>query len=227
MIYQEREDAYLDDKEFNEKKSKSGSQEEFFNREKALYSQGGEDHPDKNATETRFFKHDEAIRGDATSQDRSMNGTQMDHFRNVDTAELGRPDTYSLNKSVSGSEFINKSDLARGASKNNNHGPATPHANKEADPIEYMNKSEAEYGRPDSMMERDATTSKYFEQEQNPQFGRGDQFSRNAEMEKEYNPTPESDSSGRSESSEGGIANHSPFTSAVVIPKTSGIKPSP
>jgi len=40
-------------------------------------------------------------------------------------------------------------------------------------------------------------------------------------------PSPESDSSGRSESSEGGIANHQPFTSAVVIPKTSSVKPSP
>lgn len=87
-------------------------------------------------------------------------------------------------------------------------GLATPHAMKQAVPIEYMNKSEAEYGRPDSIHERDATTSKYFEQEQNPQFGRGDEFSRQAEMEKEYEPTPESDSSGRSESSEGGIANH-------------------
>ena len=90
-----------------------------------------------------------------------------------------------------------------------------------------MNKSEAEYGRPDSIMERDATMSKFFEQEQNPQFGRGDQYSRKAEEEKEYIPTPESDSSGRSESSEGGIANHSPFTSAVVVPKTQGVKASP
>ena len=33
------------------------------------------------------------------------------------------------------------------------------------------------------------------------------------EEEREYNPTPVEDSSGRSESSEGGIANHAPFTS--------------
>jgi len=46
-----------------------------------------------------------------------------------------------------------------------------------------MNKSEAEYGRPDSIVERDATQSKFFEQEQNPQFGRGDQYSRKAEEE--------------------------------------------
>ena len=62
--------------------------------------------------------------------------------------------------------------------------------------------------------------SKYFEQEQNPQFGRGDQFSRKAEEDKEYIPTPEEDSSGLSESSEGEIANHQPFTSAVVVPRT-------
>ena len=91
----------------------------------------------------------------------------MDYFKNVDTAELGRPDTYSINKSMNDSEFINKSDLARGATRNN-QGLATPYGNKEADPVEYMNKSEAEYGRPDSIMERDATMSKFFEQEQNP-----------------------------------------------------------
>ena len=30
MIYQERENAYLDDKDWNERKQKFGSQEEFF-----------------------------------------------------------------------------------------------------------------------------------------------------------------------------------------------------
>lgn len=89
----------------------------------------------------------------------------MDYFKNVDTAELGRPDTYSIEKSAIGSEYMNKSDLGKGTTRNNNQGLATPHKNKEAEPVEYMNKSEAEYGRPDSLMERDATMSKYFEQE--------------------------------------------------------------
>ena len=80
----------------------------------------------------------------------------MDYFKNVDTAELGRPDTYSVEKSAIGSEFMNKSDLGKGATRNN-QGLATPYTNKEAEPVEYMNKSEAEYGRPDSLMERDAT----------------------------------------------------------------------
>ena len=101
---------------------------------------------------------------------------------------------------------MNKSDLAGGV--RNNGGMATPYSNKQAEPVEYMNKSEAEFGRPDSMQERNATMSKFFEQEQNPQFGRGDQFSRKAEEDKEYIPTPEEDSSGLSESSEGEIANH-------------------
>ena len=62
---------------------------------------------------------------------------------------------------------MNKSDLGKGTTRNN-QGLATPYGSKGAEPVEYMNKSEAEYGRPDSILERDATTSKYFEQEQNP-----------------------------------------------------------
>lgn len=88
----------------------------------------------------------------------------MDYFKNVDEAVLGRPDTYERNKSDIGSEFMNKSELGKGTTRNN-RGLATPHSNIHAEPVEYMNKSEAEYGRPDSIMERDATTSKYFEQE--------------------------------------------------------------
>ena len=53
-----------------------------MDRESALYSQGAGP-SDKNATETQFFKHEEAIRGDASSQDRSIAGTQMDYFNNV------------------------------------------------------------------------------------------------------------------------------------------------
>jgi len=56
--------------------------EQFMDRESALYSQGAGP-SDKNATETQFFKHEEAIRGDASSQDRSIAGTQMDYFNNV------------------------------------------------------------------------------------------------------------------------------------------------
>lgn len=60
-----------------------------------------------------------------------------------------------------GSEYMNKSDL--NGNSRNNQGMATPYSNKQAEPMEYMNKSEAEYGRPDSMKERNATMSKYFE----------------------------------------------------------------
>ena len=71
-----------------------------------------------------------------------------------------------------------------------------------------MNKSEAEFGRQSSVHEQDATQQKFFEQEQNPEFGRGDQFTREVQNEQEYNPPAVEDSSGRSESSEGEIADH-------------------
>ena len=72
-----------------------------------------------------------------------------------------------------------------------------------------MNKSEAEFGRQSSVHEQDATQQKFFKQEENPEFGRGEQYIRNVEQEQEFNPAPESDSSGRSEESrESGIADH-------------------
>jgi len=87
-----------------------------------------------------------------------------------------------------------------------------------------MNKSEAEYGRQSSVHEQDATQSKFFEQEQNPEFGRGENFTRNVEVEQEYNPPPEEDESGRSqsESSEGGVADHGAFTSGVIPQRREG-----
>lgn len=48
----------------------------------------------KNATAEEFFKHEEAMRGDITSNDKSVAGTQIDYFKNVDKTELGRPDSY-------------------------------------------------------------------------------------------------------------------------------------
>ena len=73
MMYQEREDAYLDNKEWHEQKQRFGSQEDFFQPENALYSRD-EGPSSKNATETQFFKHEEAVRGDISSQDRSLAG---------------------------------------------------------------------------------------------------------------------------------------------------------
>ena len=73
--------------------------------------------------------------------------------------------------------------------------------------LEYLNKSEAEYGI-NSQIQENASNTMYFEHGENPAFGRGDQYTRNKEEEKEFKPKPLEDSSGRSESSEGGIANH-------------------
>lgn len=80
-------------------------------------------------------------------------------------AELGRPDSYDRLKSDIGQEFMNKSDL--GGLSNNRHaqGVVTPYDDKSANQIDYMNKSEAEYGRQSSVHEQDATQQKFFEQE--------------------------------------------------------------
>lgn len=101
----------------------------------------------KNATASEFFKHDEAVRGDITSQDKSVAATQQNYFNNLGAPELGRPDSYDRLKSDIGQEFMNKSDL--GGLSNNRHaqGVVTPYDDKSANQIDYMNKSEAEYGR--------------------------------------------------------------------------------
>ena len=129
---------------------------------------------------------------------------------------MGRPDSFDRLKSDIGQEYMNKSDL--GGRSNNRHeaGVATPHGDRLAEPIDYMNKSEAEYGRQSSVHEADATQQEFFDQEKNPEFGRGENFTRNVEEEREYNPTPVEDSSGRSESHESDIADHQPFTSNAV-----------
>lgn len=41
-----------------------------------------------------------------------------------------------------------------------------------------MNNSDAEYGRLNTIQDRNATAHEFFEQEKNPAFGRGDTFTR-------------------------------------------------
>ena len=204
------------DRDLNDDRLREGTEHQFFQREEAMYSQD-QSMQNKNATQSEFFKHDEAIRGDVTSGDRSVAATQQNYFQQQDKPELGRPDSYTKFKSDMQQDYVNKSDL--GGLSDNRHaaGLATPHGTQMAEPIDYMNKSEAEYGRQSSVHEQDATQQKFFKQEENPEFGRGENYVRNVEAEQEFNPAPESDSSGRSEESrESGIANHQPFTSQVV-----------
>lgn len=119
---------------------------------------------------------------------------------------MGRPDSYDRFKSDIDQEFINKSDL--GGKSEPGKGRATPYDDKSASQVDYMNKSEAEYGRQSTVHGKDATQQRFFDQEKNPEFGRGDEYSRKVEHEEEYNPTPIQDSSGDSEESdEGAIVN--------------------
>ena len=84
-------------------------------------------------------------------------------------------------------------------------GLASPVGSRKANPVDYLNKSEAEYGRQSSIVNRDASEEQF--QGENPAFGTVDDV-RQKEEEKEYAPGPEHDESGHSESSEEGIANH-------------------
>ena len=47
------------------------------------------------------------MRGDITSQDRSIAATQQDYFANVDKAELGRPDSFEKLKSDVPQDYMN------------------------------------------------------------------------------------------------------------------------
>ena len=133
-----------------------------------------------------------------------MAATQQNYFANVEHAELGRSDSYSRMKSDLGHEYMNKEDLG-GLSGRQAAGPVTPIPDRQGS-VDYLNKSEAEYGKQSELLEN-ASHTKYFEQEDNPAYGRPEDFKRNKEIEQEFEGEPEEDSSGRSESSEGGIAN--------------------
>ena len=61
-------------------------------------------------------------------------------------AEAGRPDSFSRFKSDVDVQYMNKSEMGRSA-RQNAAGVVTPHGERNADQIDYVNKSEAEYGR--------------------------------------------------------------------------------
>lgn len=54
--------------------SKDATEQNFIQREEAMFSRHL-DPKDKNATQHEFFKADEAVRGDITSNDRSVAAT--------------------------------------------------------------------------------------------------------------------------------------------------------
>jgi len=74
LIYQEREEAFAD-KDLDDDRVREGTEHQFFQREDALFSQD-KSMKDRNMTDSEFFKHDEAVRGDITSQDKSVAATQ-------------------------------------------------------------------------------------------------------------------------------------------------------
>ena len=123
--YQHRENA-LFDRDLNDDRLREGTEHQFFQREEAMYSQD-KSMQNKNATQSEFFKHDEAIRGDVTSGDRSVAATQQNYFQQQEKPALGRPDSYTKFKSDMQQDYVNKSEL--GGLSDNRHaaGLATPH----------------------------------------------------------------------------------------------------
>ena len=74
-----------------------------------------------------------------------MAATQQNYFANVEQPELGRADSYSRMKSDIGQEYMNKSDLGN-LSGRRAGGSVTPIPDRQGS-VDYMNKSEAEYGK--------------------------------------------------------------------------------
>jgi hypothetical protein len=95
------------------------------------------------------------VRGDVTSNDRSVAATQQNYFNNVRQSELGMADDYD--RSV-----------------------------------------------------RRATQQNYFEND-DPAYGRPEDYNKSLQASQEYKPQPELDESGHSVSSEGDIADHGIF----------------
>ena len=125
--------------------SKDATEMNFVQRDEALFSHDLNP-KSKNATQNEFFKQEEAMRGDITSNDKSVAATQQNYFANVERAELGRADSYNRLKSDVGQVYANKSDLDGRSERKRAAGAATPVADL-AGSVDYLNKSEAEYGR--------------------------------------------------------------------------------
>ena len=129
---------------------------------------------------------------------------------NRNSAAFGNPDDYAQTRQGQSEQFMNKSAVANQSKQ----GVVTPTGEKRTDTVDYFDKSEAEYGRQSTVQNKNATQQNFFEQER-PSQGKVDNYTRQAEDDHEYNPTPVQDESGRSVSSEGDIANHNPFNSIV------------
>ncbi len=77
-----------------------------------------------------------------------MAATQQNYFENVENRTVGAPEDFHRTKSDVAQDFINKSDLGAPLSDNMRaQGRATPLQEREANQIDYLNKSEAEYGK--------------------------------------------------------------------------------
>lgn len=65
LIYQQRSNAFID-KDLDDNISRTGTEQQYFNREEAMFAQD-KSVKGKNKTDTEFFKQDEAVRGDINS----------------------------------------------------------------------------------------------------------------------------------------------------------------
>ena len=121
-----------------------------------------------------FFRNDEAIRGDITSQNKSIMGTPMNFF-DKDGAQFGLPGDYERRADATQQQFISKEQLN---AQRLAGGMATPAGDKSAGTIEAMHRSEAEYGRQSTNPQLTASQQRFFENEKNAAFGQGSQYNR-------------------------------------------------
>ena len=212
--YQELTEAALSQNDGNQTRERQATAQEFYQREPAAFA-GLSNDASAVGTQQEFFKQDEAFRGDITSNDKSLGATQQ-QWLSMANAEEGRPDDFERRVADTSIDYMNKSELAM-SNLGRAGGPATPHADLTDGGEAFIQASDAEFGRQSTTNQRGATQQNFFENEQNPEYGRGDEFTRGKEQEIEYAPTPVVDESGRSESSEGDIANHNPFNASNAL----------
>ena len=154
---------------------REGTAQEFYNREKAYLAANTGD-VSATGTAQEFFKPDEAFRADVSSANKSKRATQQ-QWLNKDRPSAGQPEDFERKRADTGVDFFNKSELNRSAG-GINQGRATPHQDLTDGGEQFMQPSDAEYGRQSTKNDRAATQQKFFENERNVTYGRGDEFNR-------------------------------------------------
>ena len=98
----------------------------------------------------------------------------------MEKPEMGRPEDYERRQADTGVEFFNKSELNM-SNLGRAAGAATPHGDITDGGENFLQQSDAEFGRQSTTNKKQATQQNFFENDQNPEYGRGEDFTRGKE----------------------------------------------